>query len=297
MDQAKKAKLALPAVMLSNVIWGSSNLFTRSALGVTRPVLLLAARFLVAFLTINLWLLLSGQRLRLRGRNLKPLLLLGVLEPLCLITESYGILYTNASFAGVMLALVPIFAIFLAAVFLREHPTRTQLLFCTLPIAGVIVITLAGRSLGVVSALGVLFLFIHCLGSGTFKTANRGLSQDFTPMERTYVMMLGCALVFTVAALISVHGDPAAFAEPFRDRRVLLPALYLGAVCSVTANMMSNFGATYISVTKASSLSALSTLTSAFGGVLILGEPVSALAALGAALIVLGVWQVTRRGT
>ncbi len=296
MSEKTKTRLAVAATLASYVIWGSGNLFTRRALSAAQPVLLLAVRFTVAFAAINLWVLLSGQKLSLKGRDLKPLLLLGVLEPLCLITESYGILYTNASFTGVMVALVPIFAIFLAAVFLREYPSRGQLLFCALPIAGVIIITLAGKSLGVVSALGVAILFFHCLCSGTFKTANRGIAGRYTATERTYVMMLCCMLVFVTAALVSVKGDLAAFAAPFTDRRVILPALYLGACCSVAANMLTNFGAAYISVTKASSFSAVSTLTSALGGVLILGEPASAMAALGCALIVVGVWQVTRRG-
>lgn len=296
MEDRKKVRLAVLAVLASNIIWGSGNLFTRAALSATQPVMLLSVRYMVAFLTINLWLLLSGEKLRLRGKKLAPLLLLGVLEPMCLITESYGILYTNASFAGIMVALVPIFAILLAAVFLREYPTRGQMLFCTLPIAGVIIITLAGRSLGVVSALGVLALFLHCLCSGTFKTANRRVSGSFTAMERTYVMMLACMLAFTTAALVHVRGDLNAFAAPLRDRNVLLPALYLGAVCSVTGNMLCNFGTGHISVTKASSFSAISTLTSTLGGVLILSEPMSAMAVLGGVLIVAGVWQVTRRG-
>lgn len=296
MEDRKTVRLSVLAVLASNIIWGSGNLFTRVALNATQPVMLLSVRFLIAFLAINLWLLLTGQRIRLKGKNLKALLSLGALEPICLITESYGILYTNASFTGIMVALVPIFAMFLAAIFLREYPSRGQMLFCTLPITGVIIITLAGRSLGVVSTIGVLILFVHCLCSSTFKTLNRGIAANFTAMERTYVMMLLCMLVFTTAALVHVRGDLGAFFAPFCDRRVLLPALYLGAVCSVTSNMLCNFGSGHISVARASTFSAVSTLTAALGGVLILREPMSAMAVLGGVLIVVGVWQVTRRG-
>ena len=41
---------------------------------------------------------------------------------------------------------------------------------------------------------------------------------------------------------------------------------------------------------------AISTVCSTFAGVVLLKEPVSWLILLGAALIILGVWQVTRKG-
>jgi len=295
MSDKKKILLGTLATIAGNAIWGSGTLFTRTALQTVRPMQLLAMRFTVAFLAIHVWLLLSGQRIRLPLKNRK-LMFLGLIEPLCLISEGYGILYTNASFAGIMVATVPIFAIFLAAQFLHEYPTRAQLLFCVLPIAGVIIITLAGKSLGVVSALGVFFLFLQCLGMGGFKVLNRGISHSCTATERTYVMMLFCMLIFDALALVEAKGDLAALAAPLRDMHVLLPALYLGVVCSVTANLLVNFGVSYISVTRASSFSALSTLTAALGGVLILHEPMSLMAVVGGVLIVVGVWQVTRRG-
>ena len=65
-------------------------------------------------------------------------MLLAATEPFCFYFESCGILYTNATFAGVVLAVVPVVSILLAAVFLREFPSRRQVLFCLLPIAGVV---------------------------------------------------------------------------------------------------------------------------------------------------------------
>ena len=293
----KRTASAVAASLGSYVIWGSGHLFTRSALNSVQPFLLLAVRFTVALITICVIALFRRERLFPKGKSLKPLVLFGVLEPLTLITESYGILYTNASFAGTITALVPVFAILLAALFLKEYPTRGQALFCVLPIAGTIIITMAGKSLGVISTVGVIFLLLDCLTCGSFKVLNRGISNDYSPIERTFVMVLSCMLVFFTGAMISFRGDLGSMAEQLADGQVLLSAIYLGVMGSVVANLLSNYSARYISVTRASSFSAVNTLTAAVGGAVILGEPVSALAVTGCVLILVGVWQVTRLGS
>ena len=290
----KKTMLPVLAAVAGNAFWGFSFLFTRVALQETTPEIMLAIRFWISFALMNVPVLLGRQKLRLRGKKLLPLLGLAVAEPLVFFTESYGILHTNATFAGVMVAIAPIFAIALAALVIKEYPTRRQILFSVLPIAGVILMVLTGKSLGVVTPLGVVFLLLNCLGIGFYRLFNRWGSQTFTPFERTYVVLLSCFVVFTVSALVSVRGDVGAFVGPLTNPRVVLPVLALCLLCSIGANMFVNYAAGRMSVTKMSVFSSLITLCSTFGGIVILGEPFSVLSLVGTALIVYGIWQVSR---
>ena len=121
-------------------IWGFSLLLTRVGQRYASPMVLLSVRFLLAFVLLNVPLLLGKEKLRLRGRKLRPLLVLGILEPLCFVFESYAIYFTNATITGVVSALSPIAAMVLSAVILREYPTRRQALFSLLPVAGVILL-------------------------------------------------------------------------------------------------------------------------------------------------------------
>lgn len=290
----KKVLLPVAAAVLGNMFWGFSFLFTRVALQETTPELMLAIRFCISFALMNIPLLLGRQKLHLRGKKLLPLLGLAVAEPVVFFAESYGILHTNATFAGVMVAVAPLFAIGLSALIIKEYPTRRQLAFSVLPIAGVIVMVLAGNSLGVVTAKGVVFLLLNCVGIGFYRLFNRWSSESFTPFERTYMVLLSCLVVFTTSALLSVDGDLRAFAAPLTNPRVVLPVLALCLLCSIAANMLVNFAAGQMSVTKLSAFSSLITLCSTFGGVVILGEPFSWLSLLGTAMIVFGIWQVSR---
>lgn len=286
--------LPVAAAVAGNAFWGFSFLFTRVALQETTPELMLALRFMISFALMNIPLLLGRQKLRLKGKKLLPLLGLAVAEPVVFFAESYGILHTNATFAGVMVAIAPIFAIALAALVLKEYPSRRQLLFCLLPVIGVIIMVLSGKSLGVVTPLGVLFLLINCVGIAFYRLFNRWGSQEFTPFERTYMVLFSCLVVFTTSALISVKGDVGAFVAPVTNPRVIFPVLALCLLCSIGANMLVNYAAGRMSVAKLSVFSSLITLCSTFGGIVILREPFSAMSLMGTALIVYGIWQVSR---
>ena len=190
--------MPLAMAALGHIIWGFSVLFSKVAMEVAQPDVLLSIRFLLSALLMTLMILFGKAKLSLRGKNLKPLLLLAVTEPMYFYFESYGILYTNATFAGVVLAVAPVVAILLSVLFLKEYPTRRQAVFCLLPVAGVMLMTVSGSSMGIIRPLGVVFLMGACLTSGAYKTVNRRTAQEFTAFERTYVVMLACAAAFTI---------------------------------------------------------------------------------------------------
>lgn len=293
LDQNTRSVLA-PA--LGHVFWGFSYLFTRTGQAYALPTQLLAHRFTLAFLLLNIGLLFGKGSLHFQGKKVRPLLLLCICELSCFFFESYGLYYTNATISGIFMAASPIAAIALSAVFLKEYPTRSQAIFCLLPIAGVILITLAGNSLGTVSALGIFFLLLYCFSSGAYKTVNRSASDEFTPFERTYALIGCCTVTFSLVSLIQLKGDLTAYFAPFTHLPFTLSVLALCIFCSIAANMLVNYGSGSISVTKMATLGSITTVCSTFAGIVFLHEPFNADILLGAALILVGVWLVTTRG-
>lgn len=296
-QQKKQYRLALLAALAGNAIWGFSFLFTRTALkAVDLPAVLLSMRFVIAFLIMTGMLLLGKAQFSLKGKKVLPLLFLGIVEPLCFLLETYGILYTNATVAGVVMAVSPIVSILLAAVLLHEIPSRGQLLFCLLPVAGVILITVAGSDLGIVTPLGIILLLGNCFTAGAYRTANRKSAEEFTAFERTYAVVSISAIAFLTMALIQLKGDVGAYLAPLGDMSYVASLLVLSVFCSVVSYLLVNYGSGLMSVAKMATFGAVSTVCSTFAGVVLLKEPVSWLILLGAALIIVGVWQVTRKG-
>lgn len=114
----KENKAALGAVITGNAVFGFSFLFSKLALAVASPAVLIAVRFTVAFLVLNA-VVFIGKSIRrrdgrplvafsLRGKPLKNVLLLALFQPVIyFIAENYGIVYTSSSFAGILIAIIP----------------------------------------------------------------------------------------------------------------------------------------------------------------------------------------------
>ena len=281
--------------MLFRSFWGLSFLFIRVALSrVPEPDVMLAHRFTVSALLMLLPVLAGRVKIRLRGKDIKYLGALVLLQLAYFLFESYGILYTNATVAGLVLAVVPVVTVGTGMLFLKEFPTRRQGLFCLMPVAGVILMTVSGSELGVVTVTGLLFLGLTMLASALYKTVNRKASEQFSTYERTFCVLSCSAVVFNVIGLSRVDWQMGAFFAPLADGRYVLSVLCLCVLCSIAANLMVNYASAKMSVFQVSSFGALSTLTSTLAGVLVLAEPWSWPLLLGGVLILVGVRQVTR---
>ncbi len=291
----KKEWIPIAAAGLGHAIWGTGYLFSRVALQIAGTDILLSMRFSLAVLLMTVLILFGKAKVSFLGKNPKPLILLAVTELACFFFESYGILYTNATFAGVVSAVSPVVAIWLAILFLREYPSKRQALFCLLPVAGVIIMTVSGNSLGIVRPIGVVCMLCTCVISAAYKTANRKAAAEFTPFERTYVVLLACAIAFTLSALLKVKGDLSVYFAPLSERPFRVSLIVLSVFSSVAANMLINYAAGQISVTRLTSMGSLTTLCSMFAGVIFLKEPTSAGLFLGAALVLVGIRQVIRK--
>ena len=291
----KTATKAILCAALGNIIWGFSFLLTKVGLSAAPdPAVMLAHRFLLSTLTMGIMICTGKIKVSFKNKNWKPVLLLMLLQVSYYLLETYGVLYTNSTISGLVLAVVPVVTIGTGALFLREYPTRRQALFCILPVAGVIIMTVSGKELGVVTPLGIIFLLLTMLVSAAFKTANRRAAQEFSSFERTFLVLVNSAVVFSLVGMGSVEWNVAAFAAPLLQGEYLFSVLCLSLLCSIVANLLVNYASGHMSVFKLSSFGSLSTLCSMVAGVLFLREPVSISLLLGAMLILVGIRQVTK---
>jgi len=280
---------------LGNIIWGFSFLLTKVGLSaVSDPKVMLAHRFLISSLVMAVFLLTGKNKLSFKNKNWKPIALLLVLQLSYYLFETYSVLYTNATISGLVLAVVPVVTIGTGVLFLREYPTRRQALFCIMPVAGVIIMTVSGKELGVVTPIGIGLLLLTLLTSALFKTVNRKAAQEFSPYERTFLVLSVSAVFFCVLGLKETNWDVGSFVAPLLQGKYLVSVLSLSLLCSIGANLLVNYATGKMSVFKVASFGSLSTLCSMVAGVVFLREPVSITLLLGAVLILVGIRQVTK---
>ena len=287
--------IAVICAALGNIIWGFGFLFTKISLDVAPdPNVMLGHRFTLSTLFMMVPILLGKQKISFKGKKRAPILLLMLLQISYYLFESYGILYTNSTISGLVLAVAPVVTIGTGALFLKEYPSKWQTLFCIMPVVGVILITISGKELGVVTPIGVLFLILTMLSSALYKTVNRKASEEFSPYERTFMVLAISAIVFNLSGMSAVKWDMAAYVAPLIEPRYILSVLSLSLLSSILANILVNYALGKMSLFKVSSFGALSTLCSAVAGIVFLKEPFSISLVVGGILILVGVNLIAR---
>lgn len=295
MNQTKNEKLALLFSFLGYAIFGFSFIFSKEALRIATPFVLLAARFTVAFLIMNGLVLTGKFKVNLKGKSIKLLLLLGIVQPVVyFICENYGIQLLSTSFVGTIIALMPVSSLVLSVILLREKVRLFQVACAVVSVAGVFFTTL-GQAAGSFSWIGFVLLLVAVLAASMFNVLSKKISEEFTAFERTYVMFaLGCVTFITIALIQSWDNIPQMILAPMSDAGFWLPVVYLAAVSSVGAFLMINYAMTYLDVAKASIFGNITTIISILAGVLILQESFSVYQAIGSIIIIASVYGVNR---
>lgn len=301
MTQKNRTGAALFCAALGNAIFGFSFMFSRIALQYTEPFVMLMYRFVLTALLLTLLALWSARqngrrelgwmRFDLKGKNIAPMLAMGLIQPVgYFLCESYGIRLTNSTFSGVMIALVPIAAIVCGAIALHEVPKWTQIAFSLLSIAGVVLMTVQQRSEGQIHPLGVILLLGAVITGSYFNVLSRKISRKFSALERTAVMMYVAALTFTMLAIIQSRANLSALIEPIRHPEFLAAIAYLSICSSIIAFLALNYANNYLPVAKSCSFANLTTVFSLFAGVIFLKEPFNGMSLLASAMIIVGIW-------
>lgn len=300
-----KTQQATLAAILGNGIFGFSFMFSRMALDVASPFVMLMYRFCIAFAAINLVALWASRRRKnkaedwlrfsMKGKDVRPLIALGAVQPVTyFLCESYGISLTNSVLSGVIIAMIPIAALAFGVLFLGEIPRRAQVGYSALSIGGVIAMTLQQSSGGDIHPVGVVLLFGAVVSDVFFSIISRKTARDFSALERTYVMMLMAAIVFTALAVMECRNTLWLLLAPMKDGRFMLSMLYLSLASSIMAFLSLNFANGELPVGKVTAFCNLTTVISVFAGVVFLGEPFTVLSLIASVVIVVGVWGVQK---
>lgn len=276
-------------------LWGFSFLASKFAQGAASPFIILMYRFDIAMLLMSAPLILGRQRLRLRGKNLRALLLLGLCEPIIyFIGEQYGLKFTNSAFSGVMIAVIPIVTLLMAAVFLKERPSKLQWFFSFVSIFGVIAVTLLAGGEGEIRVIGVIFLLLAVVSGSAYAVISRRISDDFSAFERSFIMQLMGAIFFTVMAFYENRQDLSALITPWGDWGFIGGTLFLAVGASTAGYMLYNYAVANAPIANVSALCNLTTVLSVVAGVVVFGEPFSVWQALALIVVLVGIWGVQR---
>lgn len=296
MSELSKKTKGILAALVVNVIFGFSFLFSKSALDYAHPLVILSARFTVSFLVLNLLWLFGAFKLNLKGKPKKWILIMALCQPMLYFTfELYGIENTSSALSGVIISLVPVAVMILSAVFLREKPSFSQVLFSMLSLAAVVAISLLSADGSKSKLTGIVLLLGAVLCAAVFNILSRHEAENYSPFERTYIMFLVGAVGFNLLTFAVLRGNwVTEVTAAVCHAEFWTSVLYLSVMSSILAFMLYNYSTSVLPPVMSASFSNLITVVSVLAGILILKEEMSVPQLVCCTLIILGVFGVNR---
>ncbi len=274
-------------------LYGLSYIFTKQATACASELALLGWRFFLAVLVMSLCVLLDFIKVNLKGKPLKPLLLVALCSPcVYFIAETIGISHTTASESGVFLACIPVASLIASTLILKEKPSKMQLIGILITLAGVLITVFAVSASSSLSVLGYAFLLVAVVSYALYSVFV-DKAAAYTGAEITYVMLLSGAALFVLLAVAEAgfHGTLSELVRlPFQESSFLIAILYQGIGCSVLAFFLSNLAISKIGVNRTSSFIGIATVVSILAGALLLKESFTVYQIVGAIVIIAGVY-------
>ncbi|MFJ8312864.1 MULTISPECIES: DMT family transporter [unclassified Streptomyces] len=282
----RRAWLTDLPVLLVAVFWGASYLAAKditTARTVTGVLVLRFALVLPVLAAAGWRGLRALTAAQWRGAGLLGLVLSGIF-----LLETYGVVHTSATNAGLIISLTMIFTPLAEAAVTRVRPPRAFLGAAALSVAGVVLLTQGGGftapSAGdLLMLLAALARTAHVLFMARVKAVR---SADSLPL--TTVQLGGAVAVFAVLAAVPGAGPaPWTVAAGFGVRE-WTGLLFLSVFCTLFAFFVQMWAVRRTSPSRVSLLLGTEPLWAAAAGIALGGERLGALGLLGAVLVLAG---------
>jgi len=275
-----------------SVIWGGAFVGIRQADFELSSVNLTLLRWIIVCLAfLLLYPFVVKPQTKFDRRDVPRLLVTGAFNvAIYHLSLNYSEKTVDASLAGLLISLAPLFGVVLSAVFLHEKIGRRVYLALALGLLGTFVIFAPALNLGMASLLGPLAVVLAAFASGAFTVASKPLVARYGPIPvAVWSSLVGTAFVLPLSTRSLVQQAAALSLNGW------ISVLYLSLLSTVLANSIYFVLVGRQPVSRLSVQLYLVPLVSVVGGIVLLGESLNAFSVAGGAVLLLAVTLTTRR--
>ena len=275
-------------LLLAMLLWASSFVALKIAFRGYDPMVVIFGRMAVAsacFLLFAKWFI---RTVDFRWSDLKAILFMAFCEPcLYFIFEAKAIENTTASQAGMVTAMLPILVAFAAWWFLKERVAVTTWLGAILAIAGVCWLSLDSLPSKDAPnpALGNFLEFMAMVCATGYTISLKQLTDRYSPFFLTAIQAFVGSLFYFPFLFLPSTQLPHSI-----DLVSGSAVIYLGAVVTLGAYGLYNFGLKHTPASQAAAFVNLIPVFSVILGWTILDESLSVTQCLAAAMVMAGVY-------
>ncbi|MGM0844857.1 MAG: DMT family transporter [Bacillota bacterium] len=175
--------------------WGVSFVSAKVVLVKLDPLTLIVFRFGIGAGFLFLIILLTSERILFSPKYLPHLFILAVLGTFChQLLQTSSLLFIDASSAGWLISVTPVFTVFLSMIFLHEKMNTGKAIGIIAAITGVIMVTTAGsgNGLDITINIGFFLMLLSTLNWAVYTVLLKSLKIPLEPTALTfYITFIG----------------------------------------------------------------------------------------------------------
>jgi drug/metabolite transporter (DMT)-like permease len=276
-----------PLIILTQVFWGLSYIWTTIAFEYYKPVTIIFIRLVLSSLFLISFRIITRDRERIRGNDWWMILLAALLNPfLYFMAENFGLLNSTPTISAVIISTIPLFTSFVGHFILKEKLSWLNIAGVFISFAG-ITIMLVNPDLSLNSPVkGVILLACAVVVAVLYTVFLKRLAHKYSALTiTTYQNLLG-AIYFLPMFLIM---DFRSFVTVVPDVRLITSLLQLALFASTLAFIFYTMSVKEIGVSRTSMFSNLMPVFTAIFSAIFISEKFTATKITGMAVVIIGV--------
>jgi drug/metabolite transporter (DMT)-like permease len=267
------------------LVFGGSYIAMKIALKSINPLTVVLSRYLIGAAILHLIYFFSKTKEKIRREDLFSLVVLCILEPgLFFIFDAYGIKFTTAVRASILLSTIPILTALAAAVIIKEKLTALKLITTLGSVAGVLLVMSSKENpaSGSNYLLGDFLIIGACISAAFYTTFARRMSFKYSFFTITRFQSL--IAIFFFLPLTAVEIAVKGFQMPKTSS--IGGVIYLGVAGSALGYLLLNYTISRLSAANSAIFGNLIPVVTMILSALILYEAIGIRKILGLLIIV-----------
>jgi drug/metabolite transporter (DMT)-like permease len=193
----KTSRLAYLLPLTFAGFWGLTFVWSEQILKVYQPITMTFIRLSLAAIFLGIFITVTGKWQKMERHDWRLILLIAFCEPfLYFIGESYGIIHSSASFAAIMVALIPLITPLGAWLFMGIRSKWTVFVGLAISFCGILYMILDGSGALLVDIKGVLFLLLAMFSSAAYALCIQKISHKYNNFTIVFYQTTLAALMF-----------------------------------------------------------------------------------------------------
>lgn len=241
-------KKYLPDLLLVSIaiVWGASYSLTKGALNFTPVLLFLVIRFGITFLLLLPFTI--KQLIKTSKQSILYGSLLGFILSGIFLAETYGVKYTTATNATILISLAIIFTPFIDIFRTRQVPSKKLIFAGVLSIAGIYILT---NNQNIILNTGDILILIAATLRAIMLTSTKIFTNKFK-LDSLILTQIQMGIIFIISLILLIQ----------TNSNIILPTqfefwwqlLFIVVFCTIFAFFAQNYGVKHSTPNKASLL-------------------------------------------